>query len=92
MSELDSFIGRLRSTLSVHPRISSSSPTRDVRAASLESYVAIAVEITVIAFLIVFAFVDIYITRPSILSTRVHVLYPTGTTIVATVIASFVLG
>jgi hypothetical protein len=92
MSQLESFIHSPPKSTSIQPRVPSRSPSRKVRSSLLAVYAAIAIDLAVVAFLIVVVFIDIYITRPGLLSTRVHALYVTGTTIVATVIASLASG
>lgn len=87
MSEHETFIDRHEEDLST-PR----SPSRNVRSSALGLYGAIAIEFLAIAFLSVVVFVHIYITCPGLLSTRIHALYVTGSTIAATAIASYASG
>ena len=63
-----------------------------VKSSLLAPYGSIGVELGVLAFLITLVFIDIYIAHPGIISTRVHALYITGTTILATMIAKYVSG
>ena len=55
-------------------------------------YATLVVEVSVVVFLIVVVFVDIYIRDPGSLSTMDHALYITGTTIVASAISALGTG
>jgi hypothetical protein len=46
-------------------------------------------QVLVIVLIIVFATIDLYIDKPGLLSNKDHLLYITGTTILATIVASF---
>src|SRR3981189_11840 len=61
----------------------------DVSASRVGAYLAISLALVVAAFIILLALVPVYIKHPSALSTSEHILYVTGTTIIASLIATF---
>lgn len=61
----------------------------DVSASFFGAYLAISLALLAIVFIILLALVDIYIKHPGVLSNSEHALYVTGTTIIASVIATF---